>query len=41
MLKNLVGIFRHNWIMAQLCILKWFPAVVRSVYLFYHIRGNN
>lgn len=41
MLKHLAGIFRHNCIMAQLCILKWFPAAVRSVYLFYDIIGNN
>lgn len=23
------------------CNLKWFPAVVRSIYLFYHIRDHN
>lgn len=34
MLKHLVGVFRHDWIIAQLCILKWVPAVVRSVTCF-------
>lgn len=40
-LRYPVSIFRHNWIMPQLCVLKWFHAVVSSFYLFYHIRGNN
>lgn len=40
-LRYPVSIFRHAWMMSQLCVLKWFHAVVGSFYLFCHVRGNN
>lgn len=33
-LRYPVSIFRHNWVMPQLCGLKWFHAVVSSFYCF-------